>query len=159
VAAMDFAPLFLNTRLSRDQKRGSIRRTTEAFELATAVLFWSPVQHFGLTPNNLNEQPEFVLDFIRRVPSVWDETVFIDGYPGKYCIIARRSGQKWYVAAVNGEKEPRKIKIALPMLKNTDITLLFDKNDRKVGEQKLKTAKDGSIELNLLGEGGAMIVN
>ncbi|GAB6011038.1 glycoside hydrolase family 97 protein [Viscerimonas tarda] len=157
VGAMDFAPVFLNSRLSRDQKRGSIRRTTEAFELATAVLFFSPVQHFGLTPNNLDEQPGFVLDFLRKVPTVWDETVFIDGYPGKYCIIARRNGDKWYVAAVNGEKKPRKINISLPMLKDKEISLLFDKDDRKVGEKKSRTGKDNRIELNLSAEGGAVL--
>lgn len=60
-----YEEVFLNDRLTRNQQRGSVRRTTDAFELATAVLCFSPVQHFGLTPNNLDKEPKFVLDFLR----------------------------------------------------------------------------------------------
>lgn len=51
---------------------------------------------FGLTPNNLTGVPAFEIDFMKQVPT-WDETVFVDGYPGKYVAIARRQGNKWYV--------------------------------------------------------------
>ena len=84
------------------------RRTTDAFELATSVLYLSPVQHFGITPNNLDEQPDYVWDFIRAVPTVWDETVFIDGYPGEFVVMARRKGDAWYVVAVNGRKRTQR---------------------------------------------------
>ncbi len=157
VAAMDFAPVFLNSRLSRTQENGTIRRTTDAFELATAVLFVSPVQHFGLTPNNLNEQPDYVLEFLRKVPAVWDETVFIDGYPGKDCVMARRSGDTWYVVAVNGEYTDKKLKVALPMLEGKEITLLYDDKDGKAGLKKVKTDKKGMVELKLSPAGGAVL--
>src|SRR5690606_4467080 len=59
VAAMDCAPVFLNHRLAKDQNSDTSRKTTEAFVLATAILYLSPMQHFEHTPNNLKEQPEF----------------------------------------------------------------------------------------------------
>ena len=158
VGAMDFGPVFLNKRLSKDQKGGSIRRTTEAFELATAVLLFSPVQHFGLTPNNLDEQPDFVLDYLRKVPAVWDETVYIGGQPEDYCAIARRNGDNWYVAVVNGTKEKRTIKLDLPMLAGKEVQLLSDEKDRSVGNNSMQVKKDGTISVDVLGEGGAVLV-
>ncbi|PHQ28939.1 glycoside hydrolase family 97 protein [Leeuwenhoekiella nanhaiensis] len=157
VGAMDFGPVFLNKRLTKDQQGGSIRKTTEAFELATGVLYFSPIQHFGLTPNNLDEQPQFVLDFLKEVPATWDETVYIGGEPGDYAAIARRKGQKWYVAVTNGKKEDRTLELNLPMLKNAEITLIYDKSDRTAGLKSMKIIKNGKLKFKLLGEGGAVI--
>lgn len=157
VAAMDFAPVFFNQRLSRTQERGTIRKTSDAFELATGILYFSPVQHYGLTPNNLEEQPNYVLNMIRELPSVWDETRFIDGYPGKLAVIARRKAATWYVAAVNGEKTDKKVTINLPMLAGQDVKLIYDNKDRTAGYKLIKIGKDGAVKLELLGEGGAVI--
>lgn len=157
VAAMDFAPVFLNQRLSKSQTSGTLRSTTDTFELATSILYQSPVQHFGLTPNNLNEQPQFVLDFIRTVPTVWDEIKFIDGYPGKFAVLARRKGDNWYVAAVNGEKITKDMTVTLPMLANQSVTIIVDGKDKKAKQRKIKVAPNGTIKLSLLGEGGAVI--
>ncbi|MGL1958115.1 MAG: glycoside hydrolase family 97 protein [Colwellia sp.] len=160
VAAMDFAPVFLNQKLSQNQEQGTIRSTTDAFELATSVIYQSPIQHFGLTPNNLGEQPKHVLDFIRQVPSVWDETKFIDGYPGKLAVLARRQTDDWYVAAVNGEKKAKSITIDLPMLANKTVVMLVDsKNsqDNTAKKQTLKVPANGKVKLNLLANGGAVI--
>lgn len=158
VGAMDFAPVFLNQRLSREQQNGTVRITTDAFELATSVLYFSPIQHFGLTPNNLNEQPDFVLDFLRKVPSVWDETVFIDGDLGDFCVIARRKGTHWYVAAVNGEDKEKEITLELPMLKNAEVTLIHDNQDRTAGGKIVRVGENGEIQLKLLPYGGALLL-
>lgn len=157
VGAMDFAPVFFNKRLSRSQEGGTIRRTTDAFELATGILFFSPIQHFGITPNNLQEQPEFVLDFIRKMPSVWDETQFIDGYPGKYVVLARRKGENWYVVAVNGEKDIKELTLDLPMLSGQKMKLIYDKEDRSAGKTKVRIGEKGSVKVKLLPEGGAVL--
>lgn len=98
VSAMDFGGVFFNKHFSKDGVSGTLRKTTDAFQIATSVLYQSGIQHFGITPNNLTEQPEFILDFMKKVPTVWDETRFIDGYPGKYCAVARRYGNQWYIA-------------------------------------------------------------
>ena len=157
VAAMDFAPVFLNQRLSKTQQNGTIRSTTDTFELATSIIYQSPIQHFGLTPNNLDEQPDYVLDFIRAVPTVWDETKFIDGYPGKFAILARRKGEHWYIAAVNGEKTTKELLVSLPMLANKTVTMLVDGKDGKVKHQQIKIPASGEVTLLLASEGGSVI--
>lgn len=157
VAPMDFAPVFLNKRLSRTQQKGSIRRTTDAFEMATAVLFFSPVQHWGLTPDNLEGEPAFLLDFIRHVPTTWDETKLIDGYPGKYCVIARRKGTKWYVAAVNGEPQDKTITIALPMLANKEVSVIKDGEGSSAVLQRQKVGS--TLTITLKKAGGAVLFN
>jgi hypothetical protein len=157
VGAMDFAPVFFNKMLSKNGKSGTVRRTTDTFEVATAVLFVSPVQHFGITPNSLNEQPDYVLNFIRKVPTVWDETLYISGEPAKHCAIARRKENKWYVAVVNGEKINKKIKLDLPMLVNKEVSLIYDNQNRTAGFKKIKVDKKGTLTIEMLPEGGAVI--
>ena len=121
VAAMDYGPLVLNKRFSRDPNRGNLRVTTDAFQLATTVTFQSPLQHFGLTPDNIEEQPDFVIDFLKRVPAVWDETRFIDGYPGKLFAVARRSGAKWYLAVTNGEKTEKEWSVSQSLAQGSGV--------------------------------------
>lgn len=157
VAAMDFGPVFFNKRFNRNQNKGTIRRTTDAFEAATAVLFFSAVQHWGLTPDNLKEKPSFLLDFIKKVPTVWDETVFIDGYPGKYCVMARRKGTQWYIGAINGENIEKTIKVNLPMLKNKNSTLIQDDKGLDAEFLTQKAQKNSVYELKLSANGGAVI--
>ena len=159
VGAMDFAPVFLNKRLSRDQNEGTVRKTTDAFELATAVLYFSPIQHFGLTPNNLDEQPEFVLDFLRAVPTVWDETVYVGGEPGDYVAIARRKGDTWYLAVTNGEQEKKTLELDLPMFKNAEATLIYDAKDKTAAQKTVKVKSSGKLKIDVLGEGGALLIS
>ncbi|WP_035108686.1 glycoside hydrolase family 97 protein [Flavobacterium denitrificans] len=156
VASMDFGPVFLNKRLHRESNKGTIRKTTDAFEMATAVVFFSAVQHWGLTPENLKEKPSYLFDYLKAVPTVWDETVFIDGYPGKYCVIARRKNTKWYVAAINGEDKPKNISVNLPMLKGKNVSVI---NDGEGQESKFSTKKldNASFNLELSANGGTVL--
>ncbi len=159
VAPMDYGPMFLNKRFNRNPDRGNIRRTTDAFQLATTVTFQSPLQHFALTPNNLEEQPDYVIDFLKEVPAVWDETRYVDGYPGEFIVLARRSGERWYIAATQAGKEEREITIALPGFKGQSMDLLYDKADRMAGHKKIRVGSDGKITLTLAGGGGAVLVS
>ena len=111
VGSMDFGGSALNKRYSADNQHGTVRKTSDVFAMATAVLFQSSVQHFALAPNNIYDAPAWAIQFMKDVPTLWDETRFIDGYPGKYVIIARRSGDKWYIAGVTSDKTPLKEKI------------------------------------------------
>lgn len=156
VGAMDFGPVFLKERLHRKENRGTFRRTTDAFEIATSVLFLSPVQYFGLTPEVLQE-PEFILDFLRSVPTVWDETRYISGAPGKHCAIARRKGSRWYVALVNGEQDAKTIALELPMLAGKEVEIIYDQKDRNAALKTETIGQDGTLEIAVLGQGGAMI--
>ena len=111
VGCMEFGGCFLNKRLDRTNSQGHIRRTTDVFQLATCILFQNPVQNFALAPNNLEDAPKTCIDFLKDVPTIWDETRFIDGYPGSYVALGRRKGNTWYIAAVNAEKEVRSFNI------------------------------------------------
>ena len=152
VGCMEFGGVFLNKRLNRSNDGGTIRRTTDIFQLATAVLFQNPIQNFALAPNNLTDAPQICLDFMKQVPTTWDETRFIDGYP------ARRHGNTWYIAAANATVEPLKLKLDLPVLAGQEVSLYSD--DKKMQPQlKLQRIKaDGSLQLTVQPQGGAVIV-
>ncbi|HEX2099641.1 MAG TPA: glycoside hydrolase family 97 catalytic domain-containing protein, partial [Candidatus Synoicihabitans sp.] len=158
VAAMDYGPMVLNPRFHREAGKGNQRRTTDAFQLATTVLFHSPLQHFGLTPNNLTEQPAFVIDFLKRVPTTWDETRFIDGYPGKFVALARCAGERWYLAAANGEEEPKTLALHVPFLADQRLQLIHDEANGKAAETVVHVAADGRLQLELQRGGGAVLV-
>ena len=108
VGSMDFGGSTLNKHYNIDNQHGTTRKTSDVFAMATAVLFQSSVQHFAMAPNNLQDAPSWAVQFMKDVPTTWDETKFIDGYPGKYVILARRSGSKWYVAGVTSDGTPLK---------------------------------------------------
>lgn len=158
VGCMEFGGVFLNKRLNRSNDGGTIRRTTDIFQLATAVLFQNPIQNFALAPNNLTDAPQICLDFMKQVPTTWDETRFIDGYPGRYIVLARRHGNTWYIAAVNATAEPLKLKLDLPVLAGQKVSLYSDdkKMQPQLKLQKIKT--DGSLQLTVQPQGGAVIV-
>lgn len=159
VGSMEFGGVLLNKYLNKGNTKGQLRLTTDAFQLATSVLFQNPVQMFGLTPNNLVDVPAFELDFLRNVPTTWDETVFIDGYPGKYSVLARRNGQKWYVAGVNAEKTAKELKIKLPMLAGQSITMYNDKADKETYTTSVKVSKNGQLSITIQPNGGFVITN
>ena len=75
---------------------------------------------------------------MKRIPTTWDETVFIDGYPGKYVLLARRHGNRWYVAGINAGKEPLKLKdVHLPMFREGQEWQCY--TDGKEGEPIVST--------------------
>ncbi len=165
VASMDWGGSALNKRYSTGNDRGTYRRTSDVYALATAVLFQSSVQHFALAPNNLEDAPAWAIDFMKQVPTNWDEVRFIDGYPGKYAIIARRAGDTWYIAGINAEKQPVKKVISLPMfMKDTQLTVYADDakytNDPNVvGSVKtVKQNKKQQMNIVIPENGGIVIV-
>ena len=159
VASMDFGGSALNKRYSANNDRGTTRRTSDVYALATAVLFQSSVQHFALAPNNLEDAPAWAIDFMKQVPTNWDEVRFIDGYPGKYAIIARRAGNTWYVAGINAEKQPLKKTITLPMFaKNSLLTVYADDAQLNGSVTQVKQNKKQQITITIPENGGSLIV-
>lgn len=104
---MDYTPTNLyqlnNTKLQR--------KTTSAFELALSVIFLSGIQHYAESPEGMSHVPENVQQFLREVPAKWDDVQFIDGYPGKYLVLARMAGKKWYIAGINNESSAKTVTI------------------------------------------------
>lgn len=158
VGSMDFGGSTLNKFYSADNKRGTHRVTSDVYALSTAVLFQSAVQHFALAPNNLTDAPDWAIDFMKHVPTTWDEVKFIDGYPGKYAIIARRAGDHWFIAGINASKEPLKTNIDLSMYGKGAELMMYSDDAQLNGSLTTVKAKK-QIAVTIPTNGGLVIVN
>ena len=159
VGCMEFGGTLLNKRLNRGNDGGSVRKTTDVFQIATAVLFQNPVQNFAIAPNNLTDAPEAVIGFMKDVPTTWDETVFIDGYPGKYCVLARRHGERWYVAGVNATKEPLKLTLDLGFTgKGGKASYYYDDTRRQAVLKSIDMKNPAKTRVTIQPEGGIVMV-
>lgn len=162
VGSMDFGGSALNKIYNANNTpgRGSKRVTSDVYALATSVLFQSAVQHFALAPNNLTDAPDWAINFMKEVPTQWDEVRFIDGYPGKYVVFARRHGNKWYIAGVNAQKETLKLKAKLPMIEAGKELKIYSDDDQLVGKvSSAKMGKNQEIDLTIPCNGGVLLIN
>ena len=159
VACMEYGGSFMNKRLNRGNDGGTHRRTSDIFQLATAVLYQNPVQNFALAPNNLTDTPQICLDFLSDVPTTWDEVRYIDGYPGKYAVIARRSGNEWYVAGINATDKEVKLKLDLPMFAGSEVKCYSDDKAMQPQLKQLKIKANGKTDMVLKPEGGMVLVS
>ncbi|MCP2029866.1 hypothetical protein L1276_005060 [Flavobacterium sp. HSC-32F16] len=162
VGSMDFGGSALNKFYNSDNtpNKGSKRMTSDVFALASAVLFQSGVQHFALAPNNLNDAPDWAVNFMKEVPTTWDEVLFLEGYLGKYVILARRKGTKWYIAGVNAQKETLTLKLKLPMMvSNAAITCYFDDEKLNGKVKKIQPKNNQNFEIKIPFNGGILLVN
>ena len=151
---MDFTPVNLNKVYTRVK-----RRTTSGFELALSILFLSGIQHYAESPAGMGLMPAYVKEFMKQVPEYWDDTKFIDGYPGKFVLVARRSGGKWYVSGINGEKNEKTLDIDLSFLKGKMGTLINDGTAPAFFESKeISVPASGEVTINIKGEGGFVMI-
>ena len=160
VGTIDWGGVIMNKYLSKDNKSRHQRRTTDVFEIATAFTNQTAVQCIAMQPNNLQELPQVELDFLKRIPTTWTETRFLDGYPGKYVVLARHDGKQWYVAGLNALKEPLTLTLDLTGLNVTH--QLVDQTDKKgritgVHALPLKPDKKGKVKVTLQPNGGIVI--
>ena len=111
-----------------------------------------------MAPNNLKDAPQWAVEFMKNVPTTWDEVKFIDGYPGKYVVLARRTGDKWYIAGINAEKAPLKLKLSLPMFE-AGKTVDFYNDDAKLngGVKQIKISKKKEVNVVIPCNGGFVI--
>ncbi|HEX5398653.1 MAG TPA: glycoside hydrolase family 97 catalytic domain-containing protein, partial [Verrucomicrobiae bacterium] len=100
---MDFTPGGFLNRAPKDFKITSPTEVmgTRARQLAMTVIYPSPLLVLCDSPKNYRGQPG--IEFLRGMPTVWDETVVLHAEVGKSIVIARRSGERWYLAAMNGD--------------------------------------------------------
>ena len=123
---MDFTPVCFS------EVPGIKRITTNGFELALAVVFWSGIQHYAETPEGMAAVPNYVKDALREIPSYWQDSRFIYGYPGKLAVIARKSQDAWFIAGINGENFEKELKLDLSFIpKNTEGILITDGSDNR----------------------------
>ena len=100
--------------------------TSLAHELALTVLYESGLQHLADRPESLLAQPKEVQDFLGQLPTVWDETRYVSGYPGESAVLARRSGNTWYVAGINGKDDPQILKTDLGFIGKGSVQMFAD---------------------------------
>lgn len=119
--------------------------TTHAHELALSVLFESPLLHWADKPESYLAQPRDVRDFMSALPTTWDETRLLGGYPGEWVVMARRSGSTWYVTGINGKDTAQTLSFDTSILPRGRYTLFTDKPGYK-GELPANNPEPWSIK-------------
>ena len=174
VASFDWGGVMMNKYFSKDNKSRHQRFTSDIFEMATAITNQSSVNCICLYPNNLQDVPQWELDWLKNVPTDWEDTRFVAGYPTKYAVIARKAGNlngsgaalsagKWFVGGLNATDKPLALTLDLPMFAGKTVTYLTDQPKKK-GEKfftsvkkTLKVGKDGKAQVVIQPNGGIII--
>ena len=163
IGSFDWGGVMMNRHFSRDNKSRHQRYTSDVFEMATAITNQTSVNCVAMYPNNLAELPQFELDFLRELPTTWDETLFLEGYPTRYVALARRTGSRWYVAGLNAEAQPKTLTLSLPMLAGQTVRYYTDqpkdKNDLVAPSvlKALKIDKKGQAKVVVQPNGGFVL--
>jgi alpha-glucosidase len=158
---MDYTPGgFRNGTPSTYQVRAVLpfTQSTRGQALAMYVVFDSPLQMVSDDPNAYRDAAGF--EFVKRVPTAWDETRFLQGEPGRDIVLARRSGSAWYLGAMTSD-EARTERVSLAWLGQGRYraTVWEDgatPNDVK-GSERIVTRAD-VLQLRLAAAGGAAVV-
>jgi alpha-glucosidase len=136
---------------------GIKRKTLLGFEIALSVIFTSGIQHIAETPAGMAKQTSFVKDYMSTLPENWDDVKFIDGYPGKYVVLAREKDNRWYIAGINGENIPQTITLNVPFLSDTSKGIIITDSISK--KHLIKRGIDFSkpVDILLYPNGGFVI--
>jgi len=145
---MDFTPMVL------DFIPNIKRITTPAFELALPVLFLSGIQHIAETPDGMAKMPQYVVDYLKDIPTNWDDSKFIEGYPGKYIIMARKKDNVWHIVGVNGENTAKEIEIDLSFVTNKT-GFIIEENEN--GFKNEAVSKGNKLKVKMKPYGGFVI--
>lgn len=151
VGSMDYTPVtFTNSQFPH--------LTSYGHELALSVLFESALQHFADRPQGYYDLPDEPKKFLREVPTAWDETRLLQGFPGKEVVMSRRKDKVWYVGGINGENQEKNIKVKFDFLdRNTKykIRLITDgKHDRQMLSSDYVVESGDTIDVKMLRRGG-----
>lgn len=134
--------------------------TSNAYELALPVLFESGVTHFADAAENFLKTDSITHSYLRSVPVSWDDTKFIQGYPGKELIIARQKSNEWYIAGVNGEAKEKTISLNLNFLSqgNYNITILKDgATSTDIATEQKSYSMGAPLQIKMSPNGGFII--
>jgi hypothetical protein len=142
---MDFTPMVL------DSIPNIKRKTTPAFELALPVLFLSGIQHIAETPVGMAKMPKYVVNYLKDIPTNWDDSKFIDGYPGKYIVMARKKDNIWHIVGINGENKAKEIELDLSFVTNESGYVIIE-NEK--GFQQFPVSKNKKLKIAMKPDGG-----
>jgi hypothetical protein len=141
---MDFTPMVFGDI-------PNIKRTSSnGFELATSVLMLSGIQHFAERPEGMATAPDYVKDFLRELPRSWDDSRYVDGFPGKYAVIARRAGNTWYIAGINATEAEKTLTLDLSFAGAGAAVI--------IGDGEAVTGKPSSFSQRSIGAGSKAVV-
>ena len=154
VGTMDWGGIIMNRYLSRDNRSRHQRQTTNTFELASGITNQTALQCVAMQPNNPGEMNDVELDFLRHLPTTWDETRYVDGYPGRYAVVARRHGNRWYVAGLNALKKPLTLTLDLSFIGSPTVSLLTDDANGSAVRKPTKLNKKGQLKVTMQPNGG-----
>ena len=135
--------------------------TTHAHELALTVLFESGLQHLADRPESFLAQPAAVKLFLGTLPTVWDETRLVGGYPGQYAVLARRCGDTWYVAGINGTDHELALPLDAGYLRHGKATLFLDADGQASSPWDIRSGVDATqlpASVSCLPRGGFLVV-
>ena len=132
--------------------------TSNAHELALTVLYESGLQHLADKPESYLAQPEEVQQFFGHLPSVWDETRFVCGYPGELAVLARRNGDTWWVAGINGTDAQKTVNLNLDFLRKPHNIQVFEDGDSKSQLWNIHSAEVVPSLMKLQPRGGFVFV-
>jgi alpha-glucosidase len=149
---MDYTPMVLY------KVPKMVRKTTSAFELALPVVFQSGIQHMAETPEGMSHVPDYVKVYLQQLPNYWDDIRFIDGYPGKLAVLARRSGNKWYVAGINGEAIDKTLDLDLSFLQGYPEGKLVTDGAEPLTFAQAKLKADKHTQVKVKPNGGFVLV-
>ncbi len=156
VGPTDYTPFTLSTR-----RGGYPRITSNAHELALTVHYETGLLHIAEWADYLREQPEFIIEFLKNVPVVWDDIHFISGYPGDYSVLARRSGSDYYISGINGKKDNRTVSFTPDFLEPGDYKAMYYLDGEEFQTFRLETGKaspEESISIDMIPQGGFVVV-
>ncbi|UKM66525.2 glycoside hydrolase family 97 protein [Flavobacteriaceae bacterium GSB9] len=142
---MDFTPMVL------DSIPNINRITTKGFELALPVLFLSGIQHIAETPTGMAKQPDFVIEYLKKIPTNWDESKFIAGFPAKDVIIARRKNNIWFIVGINGENKSKTFNIDLSFVNNEEGFIITDDTKNGFVQNNIKPSSSVNIKMKPYG--------
>jgi len=131
------------------------RRTSNAFELALPFIFRSGITHIAEIPKGMENAPKYVQDLLKNVPSLWDQSQLVDGFPGEYVIMAGEKNGTWYVSGINGTDKDKTVTFILPYVKAKTGRLIIDGDTNRSFEQQLIVLpKSKLVHLTLKAFGG-----
>jgi len=132
--------------------------TSHAHELALTVLFESGLQHLADRPESFLSQPQAVQDFLGQIPAAWDETRLVSGYPGKDVVMARRSGNTWYIAGINGTDETCTLNCDLGFIGIYKHATLFADSNDNASPWQITTTRQLPTEITCQPRGGFVCI-
>lgn len=157
--SFDWGGIIMNDYLSKDNRSRHKRYTSRLFELATAITNQVSVCCVEVTPQAVETLNATEKEMLRHVPSEWSDTRFIDGYPTRYAVIARRelSSGRWLVGGINGTDKTIQTTLSLDMLAGKNVILYYENKNRQTLKKEIKISSKGLLKVELPAMGGLVI--